>query len=695
MGSVSQLQASGQPSEVVRFGPFEFDRTSGEIRKEGTRIRLQPKSVQVLCALLDKPGEIVSREELKSLLWPGPTLVDLENGLNTAVNRLRIALGDSAEYPRFIATEARSGYRFIAPVQAHEPPRGGPVEMPHGPAAVEPPVRRSRRRLLWIIGACLALVIALTAVVANRPATPESGFRQITFKRGNVTGARFGGDSQAIFYTAQWGNEPRRIHQLHVGDPVSRALGFENLSLVAVSRSGSLAVMRSGGTMNIRGGTLFRTSVDGGPIERIADGIFGADWSPDGANLALVRVVAGAQQLEFPPGRVLYRTSGWLSNSRVSPAGDAVAFIEHPVRHDDAGSVRLVDQRGTASTLSEGWASASGLAWRSRSEVYFTASRGNGPRSVWGVTIRGSLRPIGQAPGGLTLRDIAPDGRVLLSVESRRLEMAGSVAGEAEERDLSLTDWSRVQQISADGSLLLFDEGGEGVGWRTVTYIRNLRSGEIVRLREGIAQGFDANASAAIILSEDRARLYKAPVSGKPPEEFATSGLTYQWARPFPDGKKLLALANRPKQPLQLYIQDAESGKAEALTGPMMVRNASASPDGQSVAVLTPEGVLEIYETAGHQKREIASNEPLAPIRWSNDGRWLYVMHLAASVQSSARISRLDASTGQLSPWKLLKPSDTIGVNAITGVSIADDERSYVYSYRRVLSELYLAEGWR
>jgi hypothetical protein len=546
------------------------------------------------------------------------------------------------------------------------------------------------------LAAAFALsVIALAAGVRFRLPGPPVSFRQITFRRGQVSGARFTEGSRALLYAAQWENEPRRIYQAHVGDPVSRVLGFEGLSLAAVSRSGVLAVLRSGGTMNIRGGTLSRVTVDGGPIQQIGENVFGADWSSDGTRLAVARVVAGAQQLEFPEGRILYHTSGWLSNLRVSPADDAVAFIEHPVRHDDAGAIRIVDVRGNPTTLAEGWASASGLAWKDRDEIWFTAARDNGTRTVWAVRRDGRLRAVGQAPGILTLRDIAPDGRALLSVESRRLEMAGAMAGEDRERDFSLTDWSRVQQLSPDGSLLLFDESGEGAGWRSVTYLRKTRGGEIVRLREGFAQGFDAAGSSAVVLSADRVKLWRIPVSGGAGEELPSSGLIYQWARPFPDGSRLLALANLPEQPLRLYIQTVQTGKAIPLTGPMMVRNASASADGSLVAVLNPEGKLLVYATSGGPPREIHADEPLAPIRWSKNGEWVYVMHLRASVQSSAQVSRLSIATGEMRPWKVLRPADTVGVNSITGLTIADDEVSYVYSYRRVLSDLHVAEGWK
>jgi hypothetical protein len=648
--------------------------------------------MQILCALVERPGTIVTRDELKARLWPDDTFVDFESGLNTAVNRLRIALGDSAEQPRYVETEARNGYRFIAPTRLK------PEAVVRVVALSTPPERPKEGRHLvrwWAVAAFGLVGICVVASVRLRLPNPPLAFRQITFRRGQVSGARFADGSRGILYAAQWENEPRRIYQAHVGDPVSRLLGFEGLSLAAVSRAGELALLRSGGTMNIRGGTLSRVTVNGGLTQPIAENIFGADWSSDGTRLALVRVVAGAQQLEFPEGRVLYHTSGWINNVRVSPGDDAIAFIEHPVRHDDAGSIRLVDMRGNATTLAADWASASGLAWKDHDEIWFTAARDNAPRSVWAVRRDAKVRSVGQAPGVLTLRDITPDGRVLLSVESRRLEMAGAIAGEAHERSFSLTDWSRVQQLSSDGTLLLFDESGEAAGWRPVAYIRNTRSGEIVHLREGLAQGFDPAGASALVLSEDRMKLWKVPVAGGAGRELPSSGLVYQWARPFPDGTRLLALANLPQQPLRLYVQTVQTGKAVPLTDPLMVRNALASPDGDSVAVLIPEGKLLLYSTRGYAPREIPSAEPLAPIRWSRDGRWLYVMHLRASVQSAAQVSRLRIASGEVRPWKVLRPADPVGVNSVTGVAIADDEQSYVYSYRRVLSDLHLAEGWK
>src|SRR5712671_2880346 len=106
---------------TVRFGVFEVDVKSGELREDGLKIKLQPQPLQILITLLERPGEVVTREDLRLKLWPAHTYVDFYSSLKTAVNKVREALGDSAENPRFIETLSRRGYRFIAPVSGMTP----------------------------------------------------------------------------------------------------------------------------------------------------------------------------------------------------------------------------------------------------------------------------------------------------------------------------------------------------------------------------------------------------------------------------------------------------------------------------------------------------------------------------------------------------------------------------------------------
>jgi len=120
------MQVNSRSAGPVRFGVFELDRRSGELRKAGVQIRLQEQAFQILTSLLERPGDLVTREELRQRLWPNGTFVDFEHGLNAVISRLRGTIGDSADSPRFIETVPRRGYRFIAPVDgrpADRPPR--------------------------------------------------------------------------------------------------------------------------------------------------------------------------------------------------------------------------------------------------------------------------------------------------------------------------------------------------------------------------------------------------------------------------------------------------------------------------------------------------------------------------------------------------------------------------------------------
>src|SRR5579871_1859279 len=186
LSSVRSVSLKEEPKRTVerriRFGPFELDKQTGELWKNGAKVRLQGKPFQVLVALLERPGEPVSREELQQRLWSGDTFVDFESGLNTAANRLRLTLGDSADSPRYVETLARSGYRFVAKVEEIAQPAPAPVKAPEKP------------RSNWWIAAAIFAAVALAGViwiVARRSAPGLPKFQQITYRRGPITGARF------------------------------------------------------------------------------------------------------------------------------------------------------------------------------------------------------------------------------------------------------------------------------------------------------------------------------------------------------------------------------------------------------------------------------------------------------------------------------------------------------------------------
>jgi len=670
---------------VARFGVFELDLRSGELRKHGVRLRLQPRSLQILQALLETPGQVVTREELQRRLWPSGVFVDYDSGLNTAVNRLRLALGDSAESPRYIETFARTGYRFIAPVEIVDAAVRGPTL---------PAARKTHASRLVALGVtAIALALAVSWVAFRRSSAAAFQFQQVTFRRGQVWGARFAPDGRAILYTANWDNGARQLFLTNPFSPESRELGFKDLRLVAVSRQGELALMSFDGTMPIGGGTLSRVAMNGGDPKPAERNVMSADWSRDGSRLAVVRAVDGTNQLEFPVGTVLHKTSGWISSIRISPRDDSIAFIEHPVRHDDRGSVRLAEIGRSIRTLAGEWASAGGLAFDSAGrEVWFTASQDGRPKFLWAVTLSGQVRTIAQVAGRMTLRDIAPDGRVLASLDTQQLEMAGLVDGESGQRNLSWLDWSRVADVSADGRIVLFEESGVGAGSQYQIYVHRLDDHRTVRVGDGRAMALTRDGKSVLALGTDeRSRFRLLPLSEGHTVELPPTGLEYQWARFFPDGDRLLALANEPGHPLRLFVQPLD-GKPFPITPPIVVRNVAISPDGSRVALLAANGQLTIYPTTENgAPRTISTSDSLGPLLWTADD-WLYVQHVGGYTEIPTRISRLHLPSGRLEPWREVAPIDRLGVNAITKVMLSEDTRTVIFNYRRVLSELFVAE---
>src|SRR5215471_1390967 len=173
LNSPSPLQVPG-PAPSVRFGAFEADLRSGELRKHGRRIKLQDQPFQVLALLLERPGEVVTREELRQKLWPADTFVDFDVGLNTAIKRLRDALSDTAESPRYVETLPRRGYRLIAQVDgwaaatAPSSPAQIPTDRPTRgaiTALVDAVLEAHRARTRWRVGAVVAGATALALVV--------------------------------------------------------------------------------------------------------------------------------------------------------------------------------------------------------------------------------------------------------------------------------------------------------------------------------------------------------------------------------------------------------------------------------------------------------------------------------------------------------------------------------------------------
>jgi Tol biopolymer transport system component len=461
---MSPEQASGQVvdfhSDQFSFGSILYEITSGQ------KAFSRKTAAETMSAII--------REEPEPLAKVRP---DIPPPLRWIVERCL------AKDPEERYASTRDLARELASVRDHLSEAGFSGET----ITALPP--RPRRRL-WPALMRLSLLIAVGVgmfLLGQRAGnSPPPSFRRLTFGRGYVFSARFAPDGQTVVYGASWEGKPAQLFSTRPGSPESLPFSLPSADILSISSSGELALclgrhfIGSWETM----GTLAQVPISGRAPREVLENVLAADWAPDGVNLAVVRQVGTQGSLEFPVGKRLYETSGWISHPRVSPAGDTVAFIDHPLRGDDAGTLVLVDRAGRRKALSESWLSAQGVAWSaSGKEIWFTAANQGTIRTLRGVTTTGRTRVIAQLAG--TLHDAARDGRVLVARDGVRARMVVLPPGGTRERDLSWLDVTSPRGISTDGTTLLFLEGGEGGGGVGTVYVRKTDGSPPVRLGEG------------------------------------------------------------------------------------------------------------------------------------------------------------------------------------------------------------------
>ena len=570
-----------------------------------------------------------------------------------------------------------------------------------GTASVSAPAQRGRRLWPLLAGTALlsAVIAGLSAFSAGKKAAyvPPPSFRQLTFSRGEVGGAHFAPDGQTIFYSAAWEGRPFEVFVNRPESPESRPFGLAGAEVLAISRSGEMAVSlnRRATEAFRRIGRLARISIAGGAPREILDDVQWADWGPDGKDLAIVRDVGVRNRLEYPIGKVLYETTGWIGHPRVSPGGDEVAFIDHPVSGDDGGYVAVVDRSGKKRALTDLFATAQGLAWRADgSEIWFTAAEGGFNRALHAVTPSGRSRLIGRVPGVSTLKDISKDGRVLMTNESYRLGILGRGPRDEKERELSWLDFSLVTDISPDGSTILITESGEGGGPGYSAYLRKMDGSPAVRLGEGSTDTLspDGDWALSVMHPTTDAQTVILPTGVGEPKVLSKEGLTVFGATWLPDGKRILFTANEPGRGQRLYMRDVGGGKPRALS-PEGYRSfhRGVSPDGKFVAVRGPDRRLYLYPVEGGEPTPLGNLTPEDEISaFSADGRSLYVSHRG---EWPRRLYRFEIATGKKDLWKELIPADSAGLNTVDAPVVTPDGKAYAYSYFRVLSYLQLVEG--
>jgi Tol biopolymer transport system component/DNA-binding winged helix-turn-helix (wHTH) protein len=560
--------------KVVRFGTYEVDLRSGELRKNGLKVRLTGQPFQILAILLERPGELVTREELQKRLWPGDTFVDFDRGLNAAVNRVREALGDSAENPRFVETLPRRGYRFIGQVEG--PP---PASSTESQSAVDGQRNRSAGRG-WKIGIAAGSVILLTfsllfPTIARRVlrVSQPQLFEAVplTALPGQEISPSFSPDGSQVAFG--WNGENHGagfdLYVKVIGtDKPLRLTNHPALWLgVAWSPDGrSIAVNR----LAIEELGIFLVPALGGPERKLVStsnfAFWAPDaalsWSPDGKQLAFADHFPSAgysTQIFLLSLNTLERKRmetgcDWTFGPGFSPLGDSLVYL--CLRDDGDYSLNLLDLRtGKNKRLFAGLLRIRDPAWtRDGARIIFSYGSGNTPF----------------AGAGGNLWQITP-----------------GQTGSPEKMPVGHDATSAI--VSSSGNRL--------------AYVQTQINGNIWRVDLD-----DVKAKARILVTSTREQY--APLIS-------------------PDGRRIVFTSNRSGTD-EIWVCDSDGSNTQQLTsfGGALTGTPRWSPDGREIVFDSRAGgeanVYVIDANGGVPRRLETGTRMNSLPSWSHDGKWIY-----------------------------------------------------------------------
>jgi dipeptidyl aminopeptidase/acylaminoacyl peptidase len=449
----------------------------------------------------------------------------------------------------------------------------------------------------------------------------------------------------------------------------------------------------------------------GGAPRALVERVYGADWAPDGHELAVARMLKPRDHtLEYPPGTVLARSSKTqpILSPRMSPGGDLVAFTSQDFE------VSVVDRSGARRTLAAGLKrGANSLVWSPKGdEIWFGASFHGDEWAIYAVDLRGRRRVVAELPFASHLHDVLPDGRALVTLHWERGEIWARAPGSAEEKDISWLDWSWPNELSEDGRLLLFWEHGHGGARTQSSYIR-VTDGSApavlaVQLGGVLVEGEDAFLApdgSQLVVKEDARPAELRLVPTGPGQErtiripprieylpvAADRALRSGWLI---SGSRFVLHGREPGRLPRTWLFGLDAETLRPIT-----------PEGRLVAAISPDGALAVardesqrlvvYSVAGSEPRMAAGGPERATIMsCSADGKAVFVRERDETAGLGLRVFRRDLATGRRELWKEVRPRDQTGLVGLNLI-VSADERAYAYGLVRSFSSLYLVEGLR
>ncbi len=541
----------------------------------------------------------------------------------------------------------------------------------------------------------------------------------ITFRNGIIRSARAAADGQSVLLMANWNHGEFGLYRLTPASGHAELLLAGHVELFAVSTAGHRVLGLRPRVWNIFNtvSTLAIQPASGGAPTELLEGVQCADLQPGAGQdsvaaiaerLAIVREVEGRNRLEFPIGRVLFETSGWISHPRFSADGQSIAFIEHPIPHDDEGHVVVVEigrqigrrQPSEARIVSSRFVTLQGLAWR-QGKIWFTASRKGPARSLYCVDLAATEHPMYHGLGNLRLHDSTAAGKLLISADRGSNGIYTRHANDLAERDISWHEQTCPRDISDDGRTVLIEEAGTGGRYHYCAYLRAV---------DGSSTRMIADGLVPLVLSPDQRRVIL-----RMPEQLnrlavldLASGLRTliecdeanplvhtEFVSFFPDGDRIVFSATDRQGGQRIYLQALSGGKPICFAphehGLKMFTNRAVAPDGQRIVLMDANGRLCLYQLADSRGAPLVGL-PIGfnLITWADCGEHLFVHRWDAV---PARIYKYRLSDGHMDEWLALCPRHAAAdVKRIPSVRMSPDGRSYIYSVKRVSSDLYVFE---
>ncbi|MFN8587095.1 MAG: serine/threonine-protein kinase [Candidatus Eisenbacteria bacterium] len=532
----------------------------------------------------------------------------------------------------------------------------------------------------------------------TRAASPR--FQRLTYRNGHISAARFTPDGASVVFGASWDGRPFEVFTSRVGSADSRGLGLPAGSILAMSAAGEMALSLGYHHRSWMQpiGTLARASLAGGGVRPLQKDVVAADWTPDGKAMAVIRFRAGDCALEYPPGKPLFSTDGWLSRCRVSPDGSRVVFGHYRRSGEGEADLCLVDREGHVSTLQSGIINLSGLCWSPGGDRLWCSGLDPGNRhGIWSVGPDGDVRDVLMTATRISLHDLRSDGRALVSMDELRTGISMGDAGGSPEVDCAWFDGSTACGFSADGEQLLFTEVAEAENPHYATYLRGVDGSPAVRLGEGVGRALSPDGQWVLAITHTGRRgavLYPTGFGEARELDFAGTG-TLLWATFDPDSAHLFHVSQRPGESPMLHRAPLDGGPGETLwREPLRFDRFTGLPvsaDGERLVLQGQDGKAFELQWRTRTTRAIAGFAPneIALSYDSTDGG-LFV----SNDDPFARvIVKLDLATGARTAWRALRLPDPRGVVFMGPPLLAANGSRFAYSYLRLLNNLYVVDG--